>query len=75
MALTKLKVVRDDAPIGSSIRRLLTQHNLVVAEMRVIAVALDADAGANIDNDYASTLDADVLRLLSSAGTNTTIAA
>lgn len=75
MALTKQKLLRDDAPIGSTLRTLLVQHNLLLAQMRIIAVALDADSGANIDNDYTSTLDGDVGYVLSSAGSNTTIAA
>ena len=73
MALSTQKLVTDDARQGSTLRLLLLQHNLILNQMRVIAAALDADAGLNIDNDYASTLDADTLRLLSNAGTDVEI--
>lgn len=74
MALTKQKLVRDDAPLDSVLRTLLIQHNLVVNHLRTICAKLDADAGVT-DTNYAAGLDASGVRLLSGAGTDTEITA
>lgn len=74
MALTKQKLVRDDAPLDSVLRTLLIQHNLVLNALRTALAKLDADAGVT-DTNYAAGLDATGVRLLSDAGTNTEITA
>jgi hypothetical protein len=74
MALTKLKLVKDDAPNGSTARTLLLQHNLVANYLRALTVKLDADTGVT-DTDYTTTLEATGLRLLSGPGTDTEITA
>lgn len=74
MALTKQKLVRDDAPLNSVVRALLIQHNDVANALRAMAAKLDADAGVT-DTNYAATLDASDVRLLTSAGTDTEITA
>lgn len=74
MALTKQKLVRDDAPLDSVLRAVLVQLNKHANAMRTICVKLDADAGVT-DTNYAAVLDASDIRLLSSAGTDTEITA
>lgn len=66
MALDTTKVTITGMP-GSDVAALATQFNNLLDELRVWAVRLDAETLAN--SDYASRLDAAVLKIANASGT------
>lgn len=73
MALSKTKLVRDDAPLGSAVRALIVRYNELVNAIAVQTAKLDADATVT-DTNYTATFEGDV-SLISSPGGNVEITA